>query len=115
MKNLREEVASKLATSSQAVQDRVVANLVEEEVTRRTKLVTLALQAYEEAEKKLKAVRPDQQSFDVSGNLVAETYSKGKLDEKVKTEQLLKNLSAALDKALENNDWQPLEKLTKQG
>lgn len=115
MKNLREEVASQLATSSEAVQNRVIANLVEEEVGRRTSLVTLALQAYEEAEKKLKSIRPDQQSFDASGNLVAETYSKGKLEERAKTEQLLKNLSAALDKALDNNDWQSLEKLTKQG
>lgn len=115
MKNLRDLVSQQLAASSQSVQDRVVANLVEEEVSRRTILVTKALQAYEEAEKKLRTIKPDQQSYDASGTLVAETFSKAKLEEKTKTEKLISDLSNALDKALDNNDWQQLEKLTKQG
>lgn len=111
MKSLQERVAQEIAGSSPVVQDKVVAHFASKEVARRADLIVSAMDAWQEAQNQLKKVKPDQQSFDTNGTLVAETFSKQKLDERNTLTRKTADLTAAVEEALNNNNYDKLTKL----
>jgi hypothetical protein len=114
--SVKELVAERLANSGDAVKELVIEKLVDDELEKRKQLVLKGVDAVDNARKDLSKIKPDQTSFDVEGQPVGTpAYSRGKLDELNKAKQKLAKLEGALNKALENNDYQELEKVLSQG
>lgn len=111
MKTLQDKIAAEIAGSSPVVQDKVIGHFTGKEIARRAELIVSAMNAWQDASVALKKIRPDQQSFDAAGTLVSETFSKKVLDEKNSLTRKMADLSAAVDDALANNNYDKLAKL----
>ena len=111
MKSLQDRVAADIAGASPIIQDKVVAHFANKEIGRRADLIVAAMDAWQEANNQLKKIKPDQQSFDANGTLVAETFSKQKLEERNTLTRKTADLTSAVEEALNNNNYDKLGKL----
>jgi len=101
MATIKEQVAEKIAGLGPAVQDAVVNVLVEQVKTKRVQAILSVQNLIEEAQKELKKIKPDQQSFGADNKLVSETYSKSSMEKKKQLEEKITKLEAALALALD--------------
>lgn len=108
--NIRTEVASRLAEIGQEkVRNAVVEKLVQDEISSRSDAVLKGLNDLSKLKNDLRKIKPDQKSFDATGKIVNETYSKEKYEELNKTNQQIAKLETALQLALENDDYSKLK------
>lgn len=111
--SLRQAVGDKLSTISTAVHDRVVDHFVERETGKRADAIVRGLEQMADIDKEIKKIdRPDQQSLDAAGGVVAETYSRGRFDQLQKMKAKRQKLIEALDAAL-GGDMNKLANLNK--
>ncbi len=106
---------SSIKTSGTEVANKVVDFFVKKEVDRRVTALTTAVTELEKLEKEALKVKPDQQSFDADGKVVAETFSKAKFEEKKKAGEKIAKLRKAIEKALNDNDFGDLFNQSKGG
>lgn len=114
MSNINTEVANRLAAISPVVTEKVIDHLVSKEVNRRADAVITALGSIDKFTAELKKHKPDVVSYDDAGAVVSASWTKAKLEEKNKVENSIKKLNAAVEKALNENDYADLFNLTKQ-
>jgi len=93
---LLDSFKTKVAASAQKVVDGVVEKLTQAEVEKRQNTVIKALDMIQEADKEIKKIKPDQESFDEDNKLVNATYSKD-VAKKLKE---IKDKKAKLDEAI---------------
>lgn len=108
-KEIKVQVAERLAEAGQDVMDRVVDHLYEAEVKRRTDKVVevmAALKGYEQDYKKLN--RADNVTYDRERKPVTETFSKDRLDQLKALEEKIEKEEKKLKLAFEQNDWSKL-------
>jgi hypothetical protein len=111
---LMAEVSASVKESAPQVRQRLVAALVEKEVISRVSLLETCLNKRVEAEKELKkASKPDTETFDADGKVVAATFSKSAADALKKARETLDKLDKAMEKALGENDFSKLKELGK--
>jgi hypothetical protein len=101
--SIKELVATKLVESAPQVKDKVLIALVEAEQDRRVKAVLKVIKDLGEAEKNSNKIRPDNSVYGEDGKPIYEGYSKAKLEEKKKNQELINRLRVALDEALSDN------------
>lgn len=109
---IRISVAQKVAEKSPGILAKVVDTLSDLEVGKREEMLVKALTARDEAEKKIRKIKPDQQAFDGEGKVVSETYSKVKKEELAKAKQELDKLDKAIEAAVsEKPDYKWLSEM----
>src|ERR1700675_956699 len=102
MATLKEQIAERVASLGPAVQEGVVATLVDQVKDKRVKAVLTVLNLLEEAQKELKKIKPEQ-SFDAEGKVASEFYTKANNDSRKKTTEKIAKMEAALGLALGEN------------
>ncbi|MGV8131756.1 MAG: hypothetical protein ACP5N7_06680 [Candidatus Pacearchaeota archaeon] len=116
--SIREEVAGKLKSSGTTVSEAIVTKMVEDEIKRRTGLVTQAFGMLITIKAEYEAIRPDVQEFDGDGNQVKKAYSAKANGERQKVKKRLQNIESAINTALDETkgcDYKKLEELLKSG
>ena len=112
--NFAEELKSKIDVgikeSQETVIQKTVDQLVNQEVEVRKSLILEGLKTYDELKEKLSKIKPDVISYDDSGNVKSENYSKSKIDEKIKLEKQFKEIEVALNAAISDGDYKKLQK-----
>ena len=101
MATVKEQVAEELAKSTSVVRERVIAELTEQEQSRRVKAVLKVLGMLEEAKKAGYRIKPDIAGFDAAGTSAINAYTKPKLEELKKNQELVTKLEGALNDALD--------------
>ena len=97
---LNKSVAVKIAGSTTQVVDSVVDQFVNQEINRRTEALFKAIVETNKLRDEFKKVKPDQVSYDETGKVVLESWSKAKLEERKKAQEAIKKKEKAIEKAL---------------
>ncbi len=113
IQNITTKVAEKLAAISPAVSEKVIDHLVTKELNRRSEAVIGALADLDKMSNELKKLKPDVVAYAEDGSVASSNWSKPKLDEKNKATQKIAKLTAAVDKALNSNDYGDLFNIAK--
>ncbi|HVI40873.1 MAG TPA: hypothetical protein VM577_09450 [Anaerovoracaceae bacterium] len=111
--DLLSQVAEVVKGSTDAVQNRVKDTLVERELASRTDLLLKGLEKIREAKKELDKIRPDVESYDENGAKVHAHYTKAKLDERKKANELKDKLEKAWEQAFNGESFDKLRELVK--
>jgi DNA repair exonuclease SbcCD ATPase subunit len=98
---LKEAVAQRITNLGPAIEESVVTVLTDQVKKKRSDAILTMLNLIEDAQKDLKKIKPDQQSFGADNKLVSETFSKKAIDDKKKAEDKLTKMEAALELALD--------------
>jgi len=99
MPSIKEQVAERLAALGPAVQEGVVAVLVEQVKDKRVKAILTVQNLIEEANKDLKKIKPEQ-TFGPDHKVVSEYFSKASMEARKKIEEKISKMEAALALAL---------------
>lgn len=111
---LLESFKAKVAASGPSVIDGVVATLTKAEVEKRQNTVIKALELIQEADKEIKKIKPDQESFDENEKLVAALYSKDQAKKLKEAKDKKAKLDEAINLALSDKpDFTKLNNLVK--
>ena len=94
--------------------DGAVSAIITVDKEKKVKLVIAGIDAFTTAQRTLKSIKPDQQSFDEGGKTVSETYSKAKVEERKKTLSMIDKIQKAFA-AAEKGDFSQLSNLPKPG
>jgi hypothetical protein len=113
-KSIKELVAESLAGSSDERKRRVVEHLTEQALVVQVNQILKGKELLETAEKDLANIRPDK-TFTPAGELIAETFTQDKLNQQRKAKEKVTQLTQALDKALDEGNFDQLAKLVKSG
>lgn len=111
--SIKEQIASRLASSGEAVANAVIQALADKELDRRKNIILDGLIALDKTEKAIRSTQPDQKQLDATGKVVGESYSQAKFNELKKQREYLEKLNQAFDKALNGGDFSSLEKAAK--
>lgn len=109
--SVKEVVSQRIADSGPKIFDKVVDILAEEIITKRVKQIVEAQTEYEKLEKEFKKLVPDVVSYDGEGKVASENFSKSRIDARSKATKRMEKIKAAIDKALENNDFSGMNNL----
>ena len=115
MPTITEAVAEKIANAGPMVHERVVTLLAEKEIERRVNLVIQATTELEKLTEQTKKFKPDQRFLNADGQVVQESYSQAKFDERKKHLARVEKLEKALNTALDQNNFKPLEEFFRGG
>lgn len=108
--SLSEAVGEKIAQAGPEVRKRVVDALAEKEVSKRSDRIIQGMSILDKLEKELKRLKPDIRPMDNDGNVLMEAYSPQKHEEKKKLQKKIDKLQNAINVALEQQNFEPLEK-----
>lgn len=116
--SVKEEVADRLSKSGSLVAGKIIDKMVEDEIKRRTELVTRGFQLLTDLKEQFKKIKPDDIRYN-EDNLdkpATRAYSQKANAERVKIHKRIGNLESAIDKAIgEKSDYKKLEELLKTG
>lgn len=96
---LRIAVAAKVVEKSPTIMGKVIDSLSDIEIQKREDMLVKALTARDEAEKKIRKIKPDVETFGSDGAPISQGYSKAKKEELFKAKQELEKLDKAIDLA----------------
>jgi type II secretory pathway component PulC len=105
------EVRAAVEKKSAGIPGVVIENLAEKEIQSRVEKTIAVVDALSAAHATLKKIKPDLESFDGEGKLVAATFSKAKHEERKKLQETIERLDAALTEVFENQNFEKLKKL----
>ncbi len=103
--SIGQKVAASITDAGPAILSKVIDKLASLEIEKRADALLNGVNAAISAKRELQKIKPDQQSFDASGKVVTETYSKAKVEERKKAEEKLAKIEAAVEKAVNKNDF----------
>lgn len=103
--NINEKVAEQIASAGNEIAERVINLLAEKDKEKRVLVLVQAIGELDTMNKELTKIKADQLSFDSEGKPVSETWSKAKLDERNSKTGKRDKLEAAINLALEKNDF----------
>jgi hypothetical protein len=116
MMRIKEVVAERIAASGATIEEAVIAKLTEEVVSKRVGMILQAFQEIDKAEKeRFRMTKPDHVLYDETGEVVSQAYSKDAQALLAKAKQREEKLRAALDAALEKNDYSGLNNVLASG
>jgi hypothetical protein len=113
-KSIRELVTDNLSSSGPKVKDTVVTALTQEEINKRVETVRNALPLVDTARGVLKKFKADVITYNEDGSVKDEGWSKQNLEAKKQAQEKLAKLEAALAKALDESQFEDLNKLVGQ-
>ena len=106
---VREKVAEQLASCGDVVAERVIGVLAGREIEKRGDAVLKALEDLAKLEGEVqKLSKYDVQTFDESGNVVSEGFSKQRKEAREKNAKDIARLSRAVEDAFGKNEWKAL-------
>ena len=108
MSTIGEQVAEQLGNSGIQITERVITHLVEKEVSRRAEAIIKALSNLDALDKEGRKIKPDLVGYDDAGKIISQSWSKQKIDERNVNIAKIAKLQAAIDKALDKNDFSDL-------
>lgn len=98
------KVASAIAALAPAVEEGVIATLVERERNKRVDSIVVAIGQYDNLVREGRAFeKPDLPVYDSEGNLTSEGFSKQRYEQRTKHKERLAKLEKAINKALEGD------------
>ena len=106
-KTLKEGIDNSQAQALQEVENR----LVSEEVKRRSVLIIEGISRLENLEKKLESIKPDNKTYGDSGEVLQEGFSEETNVQRNQCKASIKELSEALEVAIDGADYKKLNKL----
>lgn len=109
---LRESIKTKLKNSSDEIKESVIKKLTDLEIQKRIDIVIKGLEKKETIEKELKNLKPDVVTFDNNFN-ETKAWSKNAAEEYKKKSGELTKINNAINKALDNNEYDNLANLCK--
>lgn len=113
MSTVKELVTERLGTIGSTVREKVVAQLVETEVQKRTEAVVFVVKRLDESNEQLKKInRGDLVTYNEDGSVASTGWSKGRVDEIKKIKESIQKLENALELAFEKNDFQKIMEFT---
>ena len=112
--DINQKVAEKITGSNEKIKEGLIEHLAGKEIERRTNAVIKVFSELTALEKEIVKIKPDLNQYDTNGLLVIENWSKDKLTERNKKIEKINKLTAALDKALDKNDFSDLLNVEKQ-
>jgi hypothetical protein len=110
VENLRDNVQFEIKNAQEKILKQTVEQLVNQEVEVRKNLIIEGLKTYEDLKDKLSKIKPDVLGYDETGKVTSESFSKAKVDEKIKLEKQFKEIESALNLAMTNGDYKKLQK-----
>ncbi len=110
-KSIGLKVAEQIANAGPAILDKVINNLASLEIEKRASALLNGVNLAVATKRELQKIKPDQQSFDASGKVVFESYSKTKVEEKKKLEEKLAKIEKAVELAVNSNDFSKVSEL----
>lgn len=113
--SLHQKIAAQIVELAPQVETDVVAVLVERELTKRTEAVVQCMDTLAKLEGDLRKIKPDQVSYDSTGKIISESFSKNKFEEKKKLTERIDKFTAAITKAIEKADFGDVYNLKNQG
>jgi len=112
--DLLDKFKENVANSGEDVINGVVTKLTQAEVEKRQEKIIKALEMIQEADKEIKKIKPDQESFDADGKLLTATFTKAKAEEFKKAKKKKADLDEAINLALgDKPDFSKLNNLVK--
>jgi hypothetical protein len=97
---LNTEIASRIASVSEAVYERVVNAIVEKEVVSRADIIAKGIGQLSDLERELARTKADSITYNDDGTVASSAWSKPKLDAKNKLVEKISKIKSALDDAL---------------
>lgn len=115
-RTLSSRVAEAIAKSGSHIEDRIVENLTEKEVERRTQACLKAIAEIDSLDREFAKMKPDHTVYAEDGKqIVQQGFSKALIETREKNRAKVSKLQKALDKALESNDFGDLFNASKNG
>lgn len=112
--DIKTELAEKLVSGNKEVKDRVIDVLYQQELTRRTDACVKVLAMIADAEKEYnKLAKPDHQTFNEDGSESSKAFTKERVDQLKQMREKKAKYEAALQAALENNNFAKVLEVTK--
>lgn len=111
---LNQEVAEAIKGSGELIRGTVKAKFVQDEVNRRTNLLTNLIVAINAFRKEGYKIKPDLISFNADKSPATELWSKAQLEKKTKFEEKLAKAESTFEKALNNNEYDKVEEVINQ-
>ena len=109
--NLKEAVAQKVSSAGPIIAERVVTIMAEATIAKRVKMIADAYAELDNLAKELRKEKPDVVTYTHEGEIASAAYSKAKLDARNKIAARISKVENAINKALENNDFNDLGSL----
>lgn len=111
VRNLADEITSKVNGSKDAVRAQLVARFSDREINSRVDVLEKAFEHHKVLKNALNRVKPDTITYDGDGKVASATFTKTALDAKKKIEEGYKKFDAALTTALESGTAESFTKL----
>jgi hypothetical protein len=111
---LNEEVSAVIKSSGPVVRQSVIDKFVDEEIKRRSDLLTRLVIAINAFRKQGSKFKPDLVTYDGDGKVTSEGWTKGLLDQKKKFTEKLDKADKAFEKALNDGDYNNVENVIKE-
>lgn len=110
---IRESISKQIKDLNSTVAEGVISSLVSVEIEKRKEMVRKAVIQYEELEKSLKKIKPDNISYNEKGEEITAGWTKVGLENFNKSKKELENLNKAIENAIVTANYEPLSKLVK--
>lgn len=111
---LNQEVAEAIKGSGDVIKNAVKAKFVQDEVNRRTDLLTRLIVAINTFRKEGYKLKADQISYNADKSIASETWSKGQLDKRQKFDEKMAKAEKVFEAALNNNEYDKVEEVIAQ-
>lgn len=103
--SIGQKVAANIADAGPAILGKVIDKLASAEIEKRADALLNAVNAAIATKRELYKVKPDLVAYNADGKVASENWTKPKLEEKKKLEEKLAKIEAAVDKAVNKNDF----------
>lgn len=114
LKSLNMTIADKISqVASDKAIEAVVNHLVDIEIKRRADALEKAINIYEETNRELRKIKPDNILYDLNGKVLSENYSKNAYENHRKLTEKLQRIEKIVKAATEENKWGDLYNLSK--
>lgn len=113
-KSIKELVAENLASANDERKSRVVELLAEQTKDKQVQMIVKGIEAKEQADKELANIRPSR-TFNSDGTMASEFFTQEGLGQRKKAQEKCAQLTQALDKAIDEGNFEQLGKLVKGG
>lgn len=114
IEEINKQVMESVNSSKDKILDAITNKFVQDELNRRTDLLTRLVTTTTTFRKEGAKIKPDLTTYNIDGSVASESWSKAQLDKKKKFEEKLAKADKAFERALNENDYNPIENLIKE-
>ena len=110
-----EDIAARVAETTPAMRDKLIAHFVDKEVERRAQILIKGYEATRKAGEEADKIKPDFRTFDLEGKIASQGFTDEGNKKRNQAIARASRLERALMEALSTAEYKPLEELLKQG